>query len=299
MRLTIPPLEIEENEGFSEKKDIFQRKSFGEALTKLVLSVEDEMVICLDAQWGEGKTTFVKMWRGLLTQNQIKSIYFDSFKNDFMGEPFTALTAEIYNLALDVSAPEEKVEEYKKKAIQIGKVLLKSSVKIGIKTLTLGALDGTEFNNLEVDKDIAEEASKATEQYISSVLDSYKKDKNNVVSFQNTLAALTKTLSQDGKPLVFIVDELDRCRPTFALELLEKIKHIFSVPKIVFILVMNRTQMEESVKSQYGMGIDATEYLQKFINIWCTLPKNESADTNDVKTYIRSVVSQRCFLNVL
>ncbi|TOM29984.1 hypothetical protein CGH78_24710, partial [Vibrio parahaemolyticus] len=77
----------------------------------------------------------------------------------------------------------------------------------------------------------------------------------------------------DGKPLVVIIDELDRCRPTYAVELIEKVKHLFSVKNVVFLLVMHRQQLEVAVKSVYGPDIDAHTYLQKFINLETTLPR--------------------------
>ncbi|MBI5196443.1 MAG: hypothetical protein HZA10_08985 [Nitrospirae bacterium] len=285
MKLSIPPLEISETEGFANGKDIFKRKPFGEALYKLISNIEDELIIALDAKWGEGKTTFIKMWRGYLTENNIKSIYFDAFSNDYMDDPFTALSGEIYDLAKALKVPEEKIKKYKDKAVQASKVLLKSGMKIGIKALTIGVLDGTELENLGADKDIADEAAKTTEQYLSHVFDNYKEDKACLNNFRLTLQELAGAVSSDGKPVVFIIDELDRCKPTFALELLEKIKHVFSVQKIVFVLVMNREQIEESVRCQYGSGIKANQYLQKFVNIWCSLPKNASKYGSDLWTY--------------
>ena len=83
-----------------------------------------------------------------------------------------------------------------------------------------------------------------------------------------------------GKPIVFIIDELDRCKPDFALELLEQVKHLFSVKGITFLLVTNREQLEESIKSKYGQGINPTNYLHKFINIWLTMPR-ASDEYND------------------
>ena len=114
MRLSIPPLEISETEGFTTEKDIFNRKPFGEALYKLVSNIEDELIIALDAKWGEGKTTFIKMWRGYLTENKVKSIYFDAFSNDYIDDPFTALSGEIYELAKVVKAPKEKMKKLKR-----------------------------------------------------------------------------------------------------------------------------------------------------------------------------------------
>lgn len=291
MKFSIPPLEISENEGFSKEKDIFKRKKFGEVLLKLVSSVENEIIIALDASWGEGKTTFIKMWRGLLTENDIKNIYFDAFANDYIDDPFTALSGEIYEMAKKVRAPKKKIDKYKEEAINIGKVLLKSGVKIGIKTLTAGVLDGTELEKLAAGKGISSKADK-TEQYLLNSLESYKADKMSLDGFRKSVKELAEAVSKGDKPLVFIIDELDRCRPTFSLELLEKIKHIFSVPKIVFVLVMNREQLEESVKCQYGPGINATQYLQKFVNIWCHLPKRIEDYSGDALTYLWYLLKQ-------
>lgn len=87
MKLIVPQLTILENEGFLPEKDIFSRKQFAEELTRLIKNADGELVIALDAKWGEGKTTFAKMWRGLLAEQKITSIYFDAFENDFIDDP--------------------------------------------------------------------------------------------------------------------------------------------------------------------------------------------------------------------
>ena len=66
--------------------------------------------------------------------------------------------------------------------------------------------------------------------------------------------------------MVFIIDELDRCRPTFAIELLERVKHIFDVPNIVFVFGINREELTKSLRSVYG-EIEAEEYLRRFFDM--------------------------------
>ena len=100
MKLTRPPLTIKADEGFSSS-DIFERKDFGERLAKVIENSEENIVLALDAQWGEGKSTFVKMWKGHIEyhrEKKFKSIYFDAFANDYQKEPFLALASEIYEL---------------------------------------------------------------------------------------------------------------------------------------------------------------------------------------------------------
>lgn len=80
--------------------------------------------------------------------------------------------------------------------------------------------------------------------------------------------------TKNDKPIVFIIDELDRCRPSYAVELLEQIKHFFAIEGIVFVLSIDKLQLGHAVKGFYGNdGIDADEYLRRFIDIEYSLPQ--------------------------
>ena len=69
-----------------------------------------------------------------------------------------------------------------------------------------------------------------------------------------------------------MIDELDRCRPTYAIELLEAAKHFFNVDHIVFVLCLDRAQLAHSVKAVYGASFDAEGYLWRFFDIDYRLP---------------------------
>ena len=91
--------------------------------------------------------------------------------------------------------------------------------------------------------------------------------KKNIISFKNSLANFIEKSTED-KPVVFIIDELDRCRPNYAVEVLEQIKHLFSVPKIVFVLSIDKEQLGHAVRGVYGSEkLNADEYLRRFIDI--------------------------------
>lgn len=92
--------------------------------------------------------------------------------------------------------------------------------------------------------------------------------------------------------MIFIIDELDRCKPKFALSLIESIKHLFSVPNITFLLVMNRVQLEEAVRCEYGRGVDASRYLQKFVSIWTSLPKSRDRYRSVSKQYLQNCLKR-------
>lgn len=288
MKLTVPPLEIGEKEGFSEDKDIFKRKEFGERLANLIENAGGELVMALDAPWGEGKSTFIKMWQGHLKNEypKIKTIYFDAFENDHQSAPFLALAGEIYALI------DEQIEQpiFRHKAIAALKTTKRIGLRLGARVLTAGLLDGTEFEGVGK-KDILDGAVDTIDSYVENILKSATKDKEVVAEFKKYLAALPEKLG--GKSIVFIIDELDRCKPPFALEIVEVVKHLFTVPNIAFVLVLNRTQLEASVIKEYGTDeADASKYLQKFINLWISLPKNKESERCDAKTYLSDCIKR-------
>ena len=69
-----------------------------------------------------------------------------------------------------------------------------------------------------------------------------------------------------------MIDELDRCRPIYAVELLEVAKHLFSVPGVIFVPAINRSELAHSIRSLYGDGFDAEGYLHRFFDVDFQLP---------------------------
>jgi len=288
MKILTPPLELADDEGFTPEKDIFSRKPFGNALLNLIKNTDDELVLALDAPWGEGKSTFIQMWRGLLLEDTIQSVYFDAFKNDYQSDPFIAIAGEIYHLIDDTDTDEKN--QFKEKSSAALKTIGRIGLRVGIKALTAGVLDETVLEG----SDAGEEVSKLVDGYVANRLDSSEQDKKSLDDFRNYLEELATKIG-NGKPVVFIIDELDRCKPPFALEVLENIKHLFSVPNIVFVLSMNRSQIEESIRCEYGTEVDASKYLQKFVSLWAHLPKSREKHSCDTKKYLADCLSRMGF----
>ena len=290
MRLTTPPIS-HDNINFKEH-DALQREEFGNSLLNLITRTKEELVICLDALWGEGKTTFVKMWQNLLKDNEIYSIYFDAFANDYIDDAFIALASHMVTFVeqeLQKSNPaRKKLNDFKKSITQVGIPLLSWGAKVGIKAATLGVIKDNDIEELtDIKNDIAKGTSIVVSKFIEERITSHKKEIQTIKAFRITLEEFAKDIYKESeKPLVIIIDELDRCKPPYAIEIIEKIKHIFSVKNIVFLLVMHKEQLEGAIKSVYGGDIDAATYLQKFINVNCALPKNrDTTYTNDYKKY--------------
>ncbi|MFK5891926.1 MAG: P-loop NTPase fold protein [Pseudomonadota bacterium] len=291
MKIVIPPLEVAEDDLF--QVDLFNRKPFAESLLNLVKSTNESLVISINGEWGEGKTTFIKQWQTLLNESKIPNMYIDAFSNDFLDDAFITVTSEIAHFAEENTDNNSKVSDFKKTAVNVGTKLLSWSAKIAVKTATIGTIKDSDIEELEAIKnDISSGASSVIGGLIDDRFKSHKKDLALVETFQKLLSELPNQINKDNDlPLIIIIDELDRCKPSFAVEILEKIKHLFSVENIFFVLVMNKKQLEESVKCIYGQGINAHLYLQKFINIETNLPKRKiGLKKSDLDIYSRKLL---------
>lgn len=292
MRIIAKQLIVEKNDGFAN--DAFGRSSFGQSLLNLITHTSDGLVISLDARWGEGKTTFVKMWQGMLAENGLPSIYIDAFQDDYANDAFLSLASHITAYAKEHSEFADAAE-FKAKAAKILIHLLSWSGKVGAKALTLGLIGNAEVESLsKIEGDIADSAASAAEKILLDKLSSSQQDAALVSSFRETLSTLpSKLRDNEGNRLVVIIDELDRCKPTYAVDVLERIKHLFAVPNITFVLVMNKEQLEGALKSVYGPNLDARTYLQKFVTVEATLPKRtkDAGAVCDLEVYARKLYS--------
>lgn len=291
MKIVTPSLVVEDLDAF--KNDALERKSFGEAFLNLVMRSNDELVISLDGKWGEGKTTFVKMWQGLLIDAGVPSIYIDAFQNDYVDDAFISIAGAITSYVEAHSENGKKNTEFKEKAKKVGVQLLSWSAKVGIKAATLGVIKDSDIDALtDIKNDVATGASGVIADFVKERLSSHTKEVELVRSFKAELSELpSKLKGNKSNRLIIIIDELDRCKPTFAVEIIEKIKHMFSVPNVAFVLVMHKEQLEEAIKCVYGNNIDAHTYLQKFINIETSIPKRTNDHyKNDLVVYSRRLL---------
>ena len=112
--------------------------------------------------------------------------------------------------------------------------------------------------------------------------------RRSIEEFRLSIGKVSTALSsrRQGKPLVVAIDELDRCRPTYAIELIETAKHIFLVDNIVFILAINSSALTHSIKALYGTTFDAELYMRRFIDLQFRLPDHDR--TQFVAALLRS-----------
>ena len=240
------------NKSFEEQKEF---KDWGNE------DIRPVQRIFINAPWGMGKTLFADAIKEYLSENyeEINTLYVNSWKMDFYDEPMKALIAEMSEDSIITVESTEKAKKFLKNCGKIffGKILKNFLLK--------------RFNLN--DKDI-EEMKSFFNGLDTSELEDYK-------NYKKLLEEFKDTLSKEESPKIIIIDELDRCRPDYAIQLLEIIKHIFDVKNIIFLFLINRKQLESIVSTIYMNSNLSIKYFEKFYDIELNLPEANYKELNE------------------
>ena len=268
MGIRIQPREIEVPTDDPFKNDLLERKVPAEVLTSLVDSIDGPCALAVDAAWGNGKTTFLEMWSQHLRNQGFPVVRFNAWENDFSGEPFVALSTELT----------EGLHEYKNESLKAKIDEVKNGAKEVLRRAVPGVIRVATASILDVAPLLEKEVGQALASYAEERLSEYRKAQKSVREFRYALQDMAEELSErKDRPLIVMIDELDRCRPSYAVELLEVAKHLFSVNHIVFVLAVNRSELAHSIRALYGSGFDAEGYLRRFFDVNFRLPEPDRA----------------------
>lgn len=259
MKIKHKDIAIENDKPFANCK--LGREKYATVLTQIVSNYSDGFVLAIDNPWGAGKTTFVKMWQQQLKNEGFETCYFNAWENDFESSPLIAILSELKSLNKKVTS-DDKFKAVVKSAAAIAK---------GIVPILAEAIAKKYIETETINKAVKSIASKSAD-LLEEEINEYAGKKEKMKDFVDKLSQYIKAKGTD-KPLVFMIDEIDRCKPDYAVQVLECIKHFFSVEGIVFVLSIDKTQLINSVKGFYGSeNLDANNYLKRFIDLEYSIP---------------------------
>ena len=251
--------DLQEGEVWND--DVLNRSEEAKAILSIISSQPGPLTLCLNAKWGEGKTFILRRMKRQYEIDGGMAIYFNAWEDDNLDDPLIALIGQLKSEFKDKVAA-----GWLKEFLECVVPLLKGNLaSIGWGILRKFVPGGKIFMPEDI-KDLG----KTTE---ASAFDEYE----NLTALRNALRQKLEELAAavvggSKKPLLFIVDELDRCRPTFAVETLERIKHLFGVKNVVFLLGADCEQLKHCIRAVYG-DIDADNYLHRFVDIELGLEK--------------------------
>lgn len=246
-------------------EDALDRQKLGESIYKLLQQLP-KGVVAIDGEWGIGKTWFGQNLKALIdSKNEFGSIWIDAFQADWIDDPALTLISSI-GAGLD--------DAQRKSLFDSAAPLIARAVPNLIK-----AAAKTAGNFVGVDKDVIDTAADIlkdeAEELIRAKLDELAEREKVLEHLKKLLADHVKKAK--GQKVVVIVDELDRCSPAYAIRLLERLKHLFDIEGVIFLLLWNRNQIKQAVEAFYGAGTNGAMYLDKFIDYPIAMPITNSS----------------------
>ena len=275
-----------DNKGFVDE---LSRKDIANLYVRFINALDGHHVVALDAPWGSGKSTLINYMCEEFENNNDVFVKYNAWENDYTEEPLLSLMSDIHKEF------QEKqyigVDEWKNfvsHMVKATKLLSKGTLK-GISRIIAGAEATSDF-----EKACVEVSSAVTDETANNLFKDIDESKKSRKEFKEELIKYTdKILEEKSKDkLIIIIDELDRCRPTFAIELLENIKHLFDIENIVFLIAVDCKQLAESIKAVYGNGFDANTYLHRFFDFELHLKRDS------VGTYFKKRILEKLNTNL-
>ena len=282
------------------KGDLLDRRIEAEQLIAYIESVaaspnprEDKQAytIAVDAEYGEGKTFFLRRLAETLKSDHPVA-FVDAWADDLSDEPLTALAATLQDALAPIADNEQiqdQIKSFIRKSGKVAKIaasgLLRRALALVITETAVGLLQealedsGIEANALDkhpaqdvasgaASDAIGEAEEKPPLALMETRVNEFNAGKAAVDEMKESLATIVASLADHrlSKPIIIVIDELDRCRPTYAVKLLGEIKHLFDVQGLVFIMALNREQLGHSIAGSYGPGFNGLAYLRRFID---------------------------------
>ena len=209
-------------------------------------------VYSISAEFGIGKTFFCERLRDVLEQDNIPVSILNIWGMDFYENPLVPILVKLQEIYDISNKTGQKIPTKLLKWFKSG--LSGVSVKANIPWVGEVCVDGKEM----VDRN--EKLNDKLQE--NDIYNEYKQFKTELDNLKDFLKNWTKELD---KPAVIIIDELDRCRPDYAVKTLEILKHFFDIPGLVFVLAVDEEQLKSSVETLFGTK-NFDGYKRKFIN---------------------------------
>lgn len=267
-----------EEKGISEdtpwEDDHLEREKSAQVLGRILKTIEQPFVVAINSPFGTGKSFFVnRLVQQFRNEGQV-ALYFNAWEKDGQGQPLLSFVGELQKQFSEHFGITKKRKSMKAVLKGAGNIALRKGLPIAARVTTAGFLGDDEIKAMgQAGQELVSgmgalaEGLVETQAQAESVFAAFKKD------LEKAAADALSKKDEVAKAVYVFIDELDRCRPPYALELLENIKHLFSVPGMVFVLSIDRDHLKNSISTIYGSGMDSEGYLARFIDQNYRLPE--------------------------
>lgn len=248
-------------------QDAFGRNTEIASFLNILTSIEGHFVISVDGKWGTGKTFFVKQCEMILDTINDPSKLTSENKDKILHLPFlngSSLSKKLENqncIYFDAWAN----DGYENPILAILNALVNKTSFID----RLSAVDkkGLMDAVVEMGKNyFSKRLGTSIDPIIKALKQPGKEETKAQISLHKYIEKIIGVFTREDHRLIIFVDELDRCKPSFAVKLLEQIKHYFLLENVTFVFSTNILELSKTISKFYGNDFQGDKYLNRFFD---------------------------------
>ena len=257
--------------------DALDRNKFIESLIYIILNSDDGIILNLNGTWGSGKTVIANELKEIVQNKNcmvanIENGLLQPFRDDYEVFYYNAWENDQYNPSESVIF--QLISRYWGTKEEISDTVLgavHTFISESIRISSLGLLDISKINDIKYTKGMFDEVTNLNKRH------------------EKASDVISAVLSEKRKKhLLFIVDELDRCNPIFAVRLIEVMKHYFTNEKTKLLFITNNIELASIIEKYYGEKFSGYNYLDKIFDLVIDIPQPDRKKfvdaTNDAMT---------------
>ncbi len=246
--------------------------ALGNTIASIIKDSPPRFTLGIYGEWGTGKSTLMKLIENKLKTNdnsrdqKILHIWFNAWK--FEREEQFAAIALLKTIAYKMTG-QDKLDSLSK--------TIRKSLKILGKDLLQKIATGALLNEKGVEA--AENSLNRNMEFLEKI-DGLDKDTIYFDGLESIRIKIEEIRRANPEfRLVVYIDDLDRCSPKMALEVLESIKVFLDMEGFVYVIGVSHTTVSKLISQAYkDTGIDGVEYIKKIIQIPIKLPEWSQED---------------------
>jgi hypothetical protein len=243
-----------------------------DALTEYIKYCDTPMTIGIQGEWGSGKTSLLFSIKEAIGQEDFAQIWINSWEHSLLVTPEEALLKIINHIINEMIAQSGKKRDENLR--EAAKGIMKGALRVGA-SMTLGG-----------------KGSEVIEEFLDE-------DSNAIKKLREQLEELSQAITQHNKKKIIVyVDDLDRIEPRNAVQILELLKNIFSIPHCVFILAIDYQVVVKGLEHKFGKRTEENEwefraFFDKIINLPFMMPMGQY----DIGEYVIDLLKKIGYLD--
>jgi predicted KAP-like P-loop ATPase len=261
---------------------------YARAFAAITRQSDPRFAVGIFGDWGSGKTTLMQaIERELLAEEQVVTLWFNAWRYEREEHLIVPLLDTLREVLVAWAKRPNIDRDLRDRAMEAAATVARAAGALLSGLSITAGIPGGPGLMLDVDRTKAgwEQRQEAAARQPRSLYHA---------SFRALQDSLAEFVDHGRQRIVVFIDDLDRCLPTSALEVLESMKLFFDLEGFVFVVGLDREVVQRAIETKYrpleagavDSPVKGSEYIKKIFQLPFSLPP---ISVRQVDEFLRSL----------